>query len=230
MENKRIKPTILIKKKEKSEKNPVLQFIEKFRQDLDKKDDNIYDFYFIDYDDIIFDLAVFFKCVNCAFFGSYYTCPPFSSKPHISKEKFKKYEKFILIFVRKDMGDINNNLNEKEKEWKKPNLVTKLLYGQAQASRTNVHKVYKIALDLRDYLRSCGYDAMGYQSGGCRLCLRDGCAFKIGEKCRNPEKMLSSPEGIGIDLYTTCRKKGIPIEIPPRDIMTQIGLVIYKTN
>jgi predicted metal-binding protein len=58
--------------------------------------------------------------------------------------------------------------------------------------------------------------------GGCKLCSE--CAPR-GEPCRHPFKARPSPEGFGIDITELAREAGVPVEWPPREVVSFIGLV-----
>lgn len=67
----------------------------------------------------------------------------------------------------------------------------------------------EIARDLARMLFLDGYyKAIGFGSGGCRLCKE--CDL---ENCRHPEKIIPSMEACGIDVFATARAQGFPIEV-----------------
>lgn len=60
--------------------------------------------------------------------------------------------------------------------------------------------------------------------GGCRLCER--CAKLDGLPCRKPEQALSSMEGYGIDVSSTCKPTELKY-INGQNTVTYFGIVLF---
>jgi len=67
----------------------------------------------------------------------------------------------------------------------------------------------KIVVELeREIFLSGYYKTLGFGDGPCRLC--DECNL---EKCIHPGQARPSMEACGIDVYTTARTNGFPIQV-----------------
>jgi len=66
-----------------------------------------------------------------------------------------------------------------------------------------------VGLEREIFLRGA-WKAFGLGAGPCYLC--KSCAAEPG-KCRHAEKARPAMEACGIDVYTTVRKAGLPIEV-----------------
>lgn len=67
----------------------------------------------------------------------------------------------------------------------------------------------KVVAELeREIFLSGFYKALGFGAGPCRLCKR--CSFK---ECVHPEDARPSMEACGIDVFSTARANGYPIQV-----------------
>jgi predicted metal-binding protein len=66
-----------------------------------------------------------------------------------------------------------------------------------------------VELEREVFLRGA-WKAFGLGAGPCYLC--KSCCVEPG-KCRHPEETRPAMEACGIDVYTTVRKAGLPIEV-----------------
>ncbi|MCX5832918.1 MAG: DUF2284 domain-containing protein [Deltaproteobacteria bacterium] len=68
--------------------------------------------------------------------------------------------------------------------------------------------------------------ATGLIGGCCRLC--DECVAVLGEtKCRFPFKARPSMEAMGIDVFSTLEKVGLPVSgLPVKNLVTWTGLIL----
>ncbi|NLF31919.1 MAG: DUF2284 domain-containing protein [Planctomycetes bacterium] len=70
----------------------------------------------------------------------------------------------------------------------------------------------RVAVDLERQVFLAGhYKALGFGSGPCSLCGRQGCPLEGG--CRHPDQARPSMESCGIDVYATVRKHGFTIDV-----------------
>lgn len=77
-----------------------------------------------------------------------------------------------------------------------------LIRGDEHVSISNIVAVLEKELFLDGY-----YKAVGMGAGPCQLCV------KCPRSCRHPEKARPSMEACGIDVYSTVRANGFPIEV-----------------
>jgi predicted metal-binding protein len=81
-----------------------------------------------------------------------------------------------------------------------------------------------VELEREIFLRGA-WKAFGLGAGPCYLC--KSCTAEPG-KCRHAEKARPAMEACGIDVYTTARKAGLPIEVvrSTRQCPNYYGLVL----
>jgi predicted metal-binding protein len=85
-------------------------------------------------------------------------------------------------------------------------------------------KAAVVELEREIFLRGA-WKALGLGAGPCYLCER--CALQVGE-CRHAERARPAMEACGIDVFTTVRKAGLPIEVvrKTRQCPNYYGLVL----
>ncbi len=67
--------------------------------------------------------------------------------------------------------------------------------------------------------------ALGLIGGECMLCTE--CVGQGSTKpCRRPYQARPSMEGIGVDVFLTCKKAGLPFDMPPKKEIVWSGLVL----
>jgi len=145
------------------------------------------DFRWIDPGTIIVAQWVRMKCIyGCGGYGDLSTCPP--NVPSVSEcERFvKEYTKCAVFHFEKRM-----DRPEERHEWTK---------GVNQ-------KLYELELHL---FKSGFVKAFLLPMDGCELCKE--CTSKR-EECRHPEQARPSPDALGIDVYSTVRSIGYPIQV-----------------
>jgi len=145
---------------------------------------------------VIIDDRVSFKCRTppCAGYGSSAHCPPHAPKPAEMKELISKFEKAIIFSLEVPPEVIIRN-RETAKE------------------RTEaLLKVLKIVNKLESMAFYDGHHmAFGLTSGSCRHTLCAGaanCRLLEEGTCRFPLRSRTSPEAVGIDVYTTVASIG----------------------
>jgi predicted metal-binding protein len=128
-----------------------------------------------------------FKCMfGCPTYGKKGNCPP--SVPSIPecREFFSEYENIVVIRIQKKLGK-----PEQLKEWSR---------------ETNLH-----LLELEKAVLLAGYyKAFLLFMDECRIC--DECSETRNE-CKSPHLSRPSPEALGVDVFATVRKLGLPIEV-----------------
>ncbi len=95
-----------------------------------------------------------------------------------------------------------------------------LIHFEPQADSKDI----VVELEREIFLRGA-WKAFGLGAGPCCLCT--SCPAEPG-KCRHPEKTRPAMEACGIDVYTTVRKAGFPIEVVrnTRQCPNYYGLVL----
>lgn len=138
----------------------------------------------------------------CEYYAVCKICPPNIPGVAEFREALQSYDKAFLVVLREKI----NNLD---------------LY------RTDFTAELKLAefvadLELIAFQNGC-YQALGLCVGGCKFCPE--CA-PPGEPCRRPFKARPSPEGFGIDITELAREAGVPVEWPPKEYVSLLGLVL----
>jgi predicted metal-binding protein len=77
----------------------------------------------------------------------------------------------------------------------------------------------------RDIFLRGAWKAFGLGAGPCPFCRE--CNLK-GKKCRHPERARPAMEACGIDVFTTAKKFGFPIEVmrTTRQCPNYYGLIL----
>ena len=151
------------------------------------KKHNVNDFKWIDPKTIVVKQWVRMKCIfGCDEYGKTATCPP--SVPSIAecKEFFKEYTSALVIHFEKSV-----DRPEDRHAWTK-GINSQLLELERGVFISGNRKAFLLFLDT------------------CTFC--DGCPGKR-EKCKEPEKARPTPEALGMDVFTTVRQIGYPIEV-----------------
>lgn len=68
-------------------------------------------------------------------------------------------------------------------------------------------------------------DILALKAGCCDICER--CTYLDGEKCRFPDKALSSVEAYGIDVMALEKSAGIPYYNGPNTV-SYVGLILFN--
>lgn len=183
------------------------------------KEINILD---IKYDDIVFSLFPFLKCMNCGMHKRNYHCIPV---PYLSyKKELKKYNTIKLILLQRNIDKRTKEVKEKVKT------EYNALKFSCNAEVASMKRVFnKYMNELYYYLNNNfgdNFKLFGY-GGGCRGC-RD-CGLKNKETCRKPTDYFRAPESVGIDLYKMMVDlKYKDFQIIPKNFVTLIGMVAYN--
>lgn len=141
------------------------------------------------------------KCqFGCPGFGKTLCCPPFSPTPEATRKILDSYQKVIL-------------LHQQIKTSEKRGEITKNFNG--------------VIVDLELEIFLDGYfKAWSMVSGPCRLCKE--CDTQ--SHCKHGYRARPSMEACGIDVFTTVRQNGFPIEVvrTQEDILNIYGLILVE--
>lgn len=180
----------------------------------------------ISYDDIIFNPLSQMLCQNCGMFGRTYRCPPFTRSYDRTREYLKQFNKFILIMSESDEEEIQERYNHirehyKLHEWKS------WFYTGTQVNAINTGNVRKDLKIILRFIKSKHEKFEVYDvGGGCLRCRP--CKKQLKQSCAHPHESFASPEGSGIDVYTTLRNKEIFVESPPIKKYISIAMICWK--
>jgi len=151
------------------------------------RDRGFTDFRWIDPQTIVFAQWVRMKCIyGCGSYGELATCPP-NTPPVKECERFvREYTKCAVFHFEKKVEDpIDRHL------WTKG--VNQDLYGmELDLFKSGYVKAFLLPMDT------------------CELC--SDCAGNR-EDCRHPEQARPTPDALGIDVYSTVRSIGYPIQV-----------------
>ena len=127
------------------------------------------------------------KCMfGCGSYGSNASCPPHVPLVDECRSFFSEYTDGVIFHFQEKIYDIRKYV-----EWsRKVNM--KLLKLERSVFLSGYRKAFLLFIDE------------------CELCAE--CAGTRSD-CRNPRGARPSTEGIGIDVYTTVRKHGLPIQV-----------------
>ncbi len=141
------------------------------------------------------------KCqFGCPGFGMTLCCPPFSPAPEVTRKVLDSYQKAILLHQQ-----IRNP--EKRRE------------------RTKDFNAVLVHLEIEIFLDG-HHKAWSMGSGPCRLCRE--CDTQ--SSCKHGYEARPSMEACGIDVFTTARQNGFPIEVvrSREEVQNIYGLVLVE--
>jgi predicted metal-binding protein len=145
------------------------------------------DFRWISGKDVHVRQWVRFKCMfGCDSFGKKGCCPPAVPSVSECRELFSEYDHILILQISEKLGEPNER-----KEWsKKKNLA--LLPLEREVFLAGHHKALLLFMDE------------------CRLC--NECPGTRAE-CRNPSMARPSAEALAVDVFSTVRSTGFPLEV-----------------
>jgi predicted metal-binding protein len=145
------------------------------------------DFKFINPKKIVTGQWVRMKCMfGCSDYGKNATCPP--NVPSVSecRQFFDDYETGAIIHFAKEVDKPEDRF-----EWAQK-INQKLLLLERDIFLSGFQKVFVLGID------------------NCGMCKE--CSGKR-ETCMNPKMARPMPEAMAIDVYSTVRKHGFPIQV-----------------
>ncbi|MBN1882962.1 MAG: DUF2284 domain-containing protein [Deltaproteobacteria bacterium] len=137
--------------------------------------------------DIVVSQWVRMKCMfGCGSYGSVGCCPPNTPSVDECRRFFSEYTDCVVFHFQKQIPD-----PKKRHEWSRE-VNMKLLKMERDVFISGYRKAFLLFMDE------------------CSLCAE--CA---GTKlnCKNPRSARPSPEGMAMDVFSTVRKYGLPIEV-----------------
>jgi predicted metal-binding protein len=155
-------------------------------------------------------------------------------------EEFRRalgnYRKALLIQTRSSLtGEIDSYDREEVKKFflapgKARETKGGEKAGQGQNDFSNVRiaavRLHKLVNEAEGKAMSLGFPyALGLIGGECMLCPE--CVGSCSSQgCRRPFEARPSMEGVGIDVFQTSIKAGLPFDIPPKTEIVWSGLLL----
>lgn len=144
-------------------------------------------FKWVEGNDIVVSQWVRFKCsFGCGTYGKKGSCPP--NVPSITdcRELFSEYSSIAIFHIEKQLDDPNTrSIFSRE-------VNQKLLKVEREVFLSGCHKAFLLFMDECTLCNSCE---------GTRI------------DCKNIKNSRPCPESLGVDVFTTVRKCGFPIEV-----------------
>jgi predicted metal-binding protein len=129
------------------------------------------------------------KCVfGCPGYGQNASCPPNTLAVTDCEKFFQEYTKGVIFHFEKKLEN-----PEDRHEWSRE-LNLKLIELEKEVFLSGHVKAFLLFMD------------------SCEICKNETCT-KIREECIHPKLSRPTPEGMAIDVFTTVRKVGYPIEV-----------------
>ncbi len=143
--------------------------------------------------EVIFDPRIEFMCQTCRNYRKFWTCPP-SINSKFFKRVINAYEYGYLVTLMKSPADPET-----------PDTFSELPGDPGVGSRLHAQM---IELEMRCRLKKPM--ARGFTTGRCMGCGDEKCAILTNAYiCPKPELARPSLEGMGVDVYQTCKAAGI---------------------
>lgn len=162
-------------------------------------------------EDIVVGEWVRWKCVfGCKGYGKHLSCPLHVPGPQQTREMLKEYKKAYLVHFKGIPGIKELDPDEVPTNWH-AFLASLILRIHNTVYELEQHAFYS------GYYKALGFDA--YPCYYCEECVAEqskgpvDVSFK--RDCRHAEKVRPSMEAVGIDVFATVRKLGLPIEVIP---------------
>lgn len=146
------------------------------------------------------------KCIfGCPGYGQNATCPPNTPSVSDCEKFFQEYTKGVIFHFEKEL----ENPEDRHAWSREVNL--KLVELERDVFLAGNVKVFLLYMD------------------SCEICKNEKCV-KVREECKHPKLARPTPEGMAIDVYTTVRKLGYPIEVLKdyTDIMNRYAFLLVE--
>ena len=151
------------------------------------KEHGYLDFKWIDPKEIVVAQWVRMKCLyGCDEYGRVATCPPNVPSLAECERFFQDYKEAVIFHFEKKVDK-----PEDRSAWTK-DLNMELLELERKVFISGFQKAFLLFLD------------------SCSIC--ESCSGVL-HKCKEPEKARPSPEALAMDVFSTVRKVGYPVEV-----------------
>lgn len=146
------------------------------------------DFQWIDPQEIVVAQWVRFRCLfGCPMYGKSGTCPPHLPPVEECRQMIHEYRLAAVFHLSKAVEKPSDR-----KPWSKE-ISAKLVQLEREVFLSGCYKAFLISFD------------------GCSQCEKCGIADR--NECRNPRTSRPGADAMGIDVFSTVRKLGYPIEV-----------------
>ncbi|WP_424356786.1 DUF2284 domain-containing protein [Methanocella sp. MCL-LM] len=161
--------------------------------------------------DVLVSEWVRWKCqFGCKGYAKHLSCPPYVPGLEKTRELLAEYHKAYLIRFAGIPGMTDTDLGSMPKNWHH------FLKGLIVWIHETIYELEQHAF-YQGY-----YKALGFAAYPCIFC--DECAaeqmqgvvdLSVKRNCPHGEKVRTSMEAAGIDVFATVRKAGLPISVVP---------------
>jgi len=153
------------------------------------KKHNFIDYKFIDARDIVVAEWVRMRCIfGCGSYGKSGCCPPNVPDVAECRDFFASYQSVALFHFAKQVQKIEDRI-----PWSRA-INLELSRLEREVFLAGFYKAFLLFMDE------------------CRLC--EKCTGNRAQ-CLNPKQARPSPESMAVDVFSTVRKQGYPIEVLP---------------
>jgi predicted metal-binding protein len=163
-----------------------------------------HDFKWLDPKNIVVAQWVRMKCrFGCPVYGNHLTCPPNTPSVAECKQFFNDYSYCIIIHFSKSIEKADDRFIWGQK------ITNNLLKLEREIFLTGYHKVIVFPFS---------------RCNNCKECTAQR------ETCKNPESIRPVPEGMSVDVYSTARNCGYPIQVLKdyTDTMNRYALLMLQ--
>ncbi len=160
-----------------------------FRKELEElfQENGYTDFKWINPEKIVVKHWVRMKCIyGCPEYGNNATCPPHTPSVPECERFFREYTEAVIFRFEKKVAK-----PEDRHEWIKE-INKKLLDVEREVFLAGFQKVFLLNM------------------GSCKIC--EDCK-KERKNCKHPKLSRPTPEGMAIDVFSTVKQVGYPIEV-----------------
>ena len=188
--------------------------------------------------DVVVDERVRLKCLSprCPFYGICLVCPPNVMPIPEFKRILGNYHGGILIKAEAVLfnspGEVagQNGLAELQETWRSTvngeNQSSTPTTDYMQALRDSQIKLYETISQIESICFAEGYRfTAGLGVGGCPFC-NECVGPQSGLPCRYPFKARPSMDALGIDVVTTAKRVGIPVDFTPNGARSWVALIL----
>ena len=170
--------------------------------------------------DVVVDERVRLKCAVpvCEGYGQYLHCPPNIMSVAEFRTVLARFSTAMLVQVVSVSNSVD--LDDKGLADKKISELEELYHGDANRMLGNV----VTRMEAEAFKAGFPY-ATGFSGGLCLLC--PTCVgVASGKPCRHPYEARPSMEGVGIDVYKTAERAGLPMAFSSDEPVRWTGLIL----
>ena len=161
--------------------------------------------------DIVVSEWVRWKCMfGCKGYGKHLSCPPYVPGPEDTRKMLKEYHKAYIIHFKGIPGMKEIDPDKVPANWHA------FLSGLILWIHNTVYDMEQCAF-YAGYYKALAFGA--YPCYFCEDCVAEQAKgvvdLSVKRDCRHAEKVRTSMEAVGIDVFETVRRLGLPIDVIP---------------